>query len=275
MRALSRLSFLALLVCTFFGCTRSEWVAAVGKQRIGKASVDQRLKMLKLVDDKANEKSVTEQLIAFEVRKHILNAKGLSVSDQEVSSLLAQLKKESSKNPRIAQLLNSYEKDPQFKELYLLPQLVEKKASELYEQDTAFHNKELNMVNNLMTRAQAEPNQFEAITKEMGLPFLKGTVDSSHFLITWETSRDVASAPKLPSDQPWFGRNLQEKYLAKTPVGKMVPQAWPIWFGYLVLRHDKTTKEGQSFSVSVLPRKGKNIWEKENSFPLSVNRFKR
>ncbi|NBT57871.1 hypothetical protein EBT16_03705, partial [bacterium] len=60
--------FFALTLLTLTSCTRTQWVASVGGQRISKNAVELREKMMKTFDPAMNQKTATEQMINFELR---------------------------------------------------------------------------------------------------------------------------------------------------------------------------------------------------------------
>jgi len=254
-------------------CTRTEWVAAVGKQRISKADAEKRQKMMSYFDDSMNLKKASEQLVAYEVRNHILSSKGVELSEQELKDFLNKQKNEAKKNQKLAQFLQAFEKDPQFENLYVRPQLVDQKTGELYEKDNAFNQAELAKAQGLLAKAQQDPSQFEALSKEMSLPFLKVAANNKDSQIEWEAGRELASTSGVPMDRPWFIQMIKNGLLSKAPAGKMVPELKPMWFGYMIVRHDGSSKDQFKFSLAVAPRKNRGMWEKQNSFTLNVTRF--
>jgi len=265
--------FFALTLLTLTSCTRTQWVASVGGQRISKNAVELREKMMKTFDPAMNQKTATEQMINFELRKKILESRGLTVSEGEVQAFLEFQRNEAKKNPTIAGFLKEFEKDPAFKEVYLYPQVAEKKARELFDKDEAFNKKEMETANLLMQKAQADTAHFENVAKDMGIPILKGVINASTGMIQWEAGREVASQSKVPGDKAWFGQGLKNNYLLKVEAGKMVPNLYPIWFGYLVMRSDKITKEELQFTMAIAPRRAQWMWEKEQTMTVNVLRF--
>jgi len=265
---------LALTLTALIGCTRTKWVAAVGNQRISKNTVELREKMMKVFDPNMNEKAALDQMIAFEVRKIILEGKGLSVSESELSAFLEGQRNEAKKNPTLASFLTTFEKDSSFKDVYLYPQVADKKVGDLYEKDAAFHKKELEFANLLLQKVQSEPARFEAIAKELSVSFLRGSLNNQTGMIEWEQDRDVASQSKVPADKAWFGNALRSNFLQKSELGKVAPAHWPLWFGYVIVRNDKSTKDSYQFSMVVAPRKGRWVWEKENSMMIQISHFK-
>jgi len=267
-------SFLLFSVSFFLAsCTRPQFVAAVGTQRIFKRNVEAREKMMRFFDESINEQKATDQLISFEVRKYILQSKGFTISDSEVEDFLKSQKDEAKGNAQLAKFLETFEKDSKFREVYLFPQVVDKKIGEIYEKDVAFNKMEFDLANSLLSRAQAVPLKFESIAKELSIPFLRGTLHTASSTIEWESGKEVAGTLKIPADRPWFVQSMKNNYLAKATSGKMVPQIWPLWFGYVILRNDQSTKDKDSFSMAVAPRKPRWQWEKENSLLIKVDKF--
>jgi len=267
------ISFLLLNLLLSTGCTRSEWVASVGNQRISKNDVSLRLEMIRLLNPKATKTEALDQLINYKIGNEILEATGNRISQRDISGELEQIKKEAVRNPKLSSLLRAYQRNHSFSELFLYPRIVESKVLNLYENDKPFHEKDFTTASTLLNRTKADPSNFETITKEMGFPFFQGSIDSKDGALTWDMARGLASdKPKLPQES-WFGQKLRNEYLNKMGTNQVFSEPIPFWFGYLILRKDPAEKNLIKFSASVTPRPGQWFWIKQKSFFVPVTRF--
>lgn len=261
------------LVCSLSCTKRTEWVASVGNQRISQADVELRKGIVRLSNPKTSSKEALQQLIEYKVGNEILQLLGHGISQKDLLQEIEKIKKEAKGNKSLAAVLRSYQHNPSFSEVYLYPRIVASKINELYENDKAFNEKELAVATTLLNKAKANPEKFEALAGEMGLPFFRGWFSEQEKEIVWETPRGLASADvKLPKEA-WFSQKIKNEFLSKTGPQQVYGDPIPFWFGYLILRKDLAEKNAHAFSASVAPRKGRWTWVNQKSHWLPITKF--
>jgi len=264
----------AFLSTAFLGCTKkTEWLASVGNQRISREDVELRKEMIRLSNPKVTTPEALKQLIDYKVGVEILQSMGNRINQKDISTELEKIRNESKKDNKTEALLKAYQHNPSFSELYLYPRIVSHKINWLYENDKAFHEKELGLASTLLTKAKAEPAKFEAFAAEMELPFLQGSFSEKDKQILWEIPRGLASTSVRLPKEAWFSQRIKNQFLSKTAPNQMFSEPQPFWFGYLILRRDPSEKNSYAFSVSVAPRKDKGKWIHQKSYWLPISKF--
>jgi hypothetical protein len=271
---MSKLTFLSGAALIFLSaCTRTEWVASVGSQRISKADVELRREMMKVQNPSVTQKEALDQLIKYKVGSIILEEMGQKITQKDIMAELKQMKTESLGNSKLGELLKGYERTPSFSEVFLYPRMVENKLKNLYENDKAFNEKELANASSLLSRANQDPAKFETIAGEMGIPFLQGGFSEKEKSISWSVGRGVASTTINLPVEPWFAEKIKKEALSKTETGKISAEIMPLWLGYLVLRKDVGEKNAYAFSVAVAPRNPIWKWMSQKSYLIPVTKF--
>lgn len=264
---------LGVMLTLLSACTRTVWVASVGNLRISQHDVEFRQEMFKLQSPHITKKEALDQLITYKVGTIILDEMGHKIRQQDIESELKQLKIEAIQNKSLGAVLRSYERNPSFSEIFLYPRMVENKIKSLYENDTAFNERELATASTLLGRAKQAPAKLETIAGEMGIPYFQGTFQEKGKSISWGAGRGMASASITLPVEAWFAQKLIREALSKIELGAIAPQIMPMWFGYLVVRRDLSEPNSFAFSVAVAPRKPKWMWVKQKSHLIPITKF--
>ncbi|NBX76156.1 MAG: hypothetical protein EBQ92_06340 [Proteobacteria bacterium] len=267
-------TLLVPLAFTFIvSCTGSKPVAMVGDKKITKNDVELRLSMMKVFNPQMNEKAAVEQLIRSETLLQILKNKGIEVKDQMVEMEMTKLKGTSKNNPKLEALMKDYGSKKKFKDLYIVPTLVEGLAfREAFQKDTVFHKEENEKMEKLLAAVKSNPSKLEESAKQMGVSLKKGVIKDKEGL-TWDSSdRDVAHMPVLPSGVG-FGQFFKKMVLEKTPTGKVSEKVETIGQLMAVVRNDSSSKDSSKFTVAMVARKNFGDWFNQNSQSIKVNRL--
>ena len=273
MKQITQLLLLPLALAFIVSCTGSKPVAMVGEKKITKDDVALRLSMMKVFNPQMNEKVAIEQLIRSETLLQVLKSKGVEVKDQMVETEMSRLKGSSKNNPKLEALMKDYGSKRKFKDLYVVPSLVEGLAfREVFQKDATFHKDENEKMEKLLAAVKNNPSKLEEMAKQMGVALKKGVIKDKEGL-TWDsTDRDVAHMPALPSGVG-FGQFFKKMLLEKTPTGKVSDKVESIGQIMAVVRNDSSSKDSSKFTVAMVARKNFGDWFNQNSQSIKVNRL--
>jgi len=273
MKQITQLLLLPLALAFIVSCTGSKPVAMVGEKKITKDDVALRLSMMKVFNPQMNEKVAMEQLIRSETLLQVLKSKGVEVKDQMVETEMSRLKGSSKNNPKLEALMKDYGSKRKFKDLYVVPSLVEGLAfREVFQKDATFHKDENEKMEKLLAAVKNNPSKLEEMAKQMGVALKKGVIKDKEGL-TWDsTDRDVAHMPALPSGVG-FGQFFKKMLLEKTPTGKVSDKVESIGQIMAVVRNDSSSKDSSKFTVAMVARKNFGDWFNQNSQSIKVNRL--
>ncbi|MFM8269685.1 MAG: hypothetical protein ACKN9V_05790, partial [Pseudomonadota bacterium] len=189
-----------------------------------------------------------------------------------VNAEMTKLQGAAKNNPKIEALMKDFGSKKKFKDLYVVPSIVEGMAfRDGFQKDEAFHKTEKEKIDQLLEAVKSNPSKMEEVAKQLGLAVKKGTIKEKDGL-TWESNdRDVANMPPLPSGVG-FGQFFKKTILEKTPVGKVSTSVENIGQFMGVVRHDSSSKDSAKFSLAVVARKNFGEWLSQNSKNVKVMR---
>lgn len=272
MNKFAQLLVIPLTFISLVSCTGSKPVATVGSSKITKDDVGMRLSIMKVFNPQMNEKMAMEQLIRSATLVEILNSKGMKISDQMVEMEVSKLRGATKGNPKIETMMKEFGSKKKFKDVYIVPSLVEGMAfRDGFQKDEAFHKAENEKVASLLAAVKNNPSKLEETAKQMAMTLKKGTIREKDGL-TWEGSdRDVAHMPALPAG-PGFGQYFKKNFLEKVPSGKVSPSVENFGQFMAVIRNDGGSKDSMKFSIALVTRRNFGEWFNENSKNVKVMR---
>lgn len=261
---MSVLKFFAVvaLMLVQVGCTKTQWVASIGNERISQTQAATRAEMMSFFDPKMNEKKALDQLISFKKTQLALKAKGVSITDEMLKSRLQSKKNQAKNNPALADFMKKFEGHSDLFSLYLMPEEASSRLGQLCQEDNVYHKAEFDKAQAVLEAAQKNPADFEKVAQSLSVPFLKGSFENKKWVLNWEKGRELASTNKS-LEANWFSQKIKRDVLDKTEPEKMYSAIYPIHFGFLVFKKNNSEQKGMNhFSMAMVPRKSCSDWNK-------------
>lgn len=271
---LGNLILVTVFILAQASCTKTQWVASIGNERISQSEVSTRMEMMRFFDPAITEKKAMEQLISFKRNSLALKSKGVSVTDEMLKSRLQGKKNQAKNNPALANFMKKFENHPELFSLYLLPEETSARLGRLCREDSTYHQKEIEKAQSLLNEAQKNPAEFEKAAKSADVAYLRGSFENKKWVLNWEKGRELASSNRALAAR-WFSQKIKRDVLDKTESEKMFSAVYPIYFGFLIFKKEKSVgKDQYNFSMAMVQRKSCSDWNKAvfSSLP-PVNRL--